>query len=95
MLKQVQHDSIGHGFTLIELLVVVLIIAILAAVAVPQYQKAVEKSRATEALSVLKSLWNSANVFFMDTGSWPALINDLDLELQFFHYLINYLKNEN
>ena len=54
------------AFTLIELLVVVLIIGILAAIALPQYEKAVEKSRAAEALQTLKYLKQMGDVYLLE-----------------------------
>ena len=67
------------GFTLIELLVVVLIIGILAAMAMPQYFKAVERSRMTEADTLLGSIAQAQRRKFLQRNSFTTNYKGLDV----------------
>ena len=77
-MKNVNISRLG-GFTLIELLVVVLIIGILAAMAMPQYFKAVERSRMAEAVTLMDSIVKAQRRKFLQTHHHARRFEGLDV----------------
>ena len=71
-----------NGFTLLELLVVVLIIGILAAIALPQYKKAVAKAKAVEAIINLKAINQAQKRYMLLHGIYTKNLNELDITIQ-------------
>ena len=69
------------GFTLIELLVVVLIIGILSAVALPQYNLAVQKARVMKLLPLMKAIDTAEKVYYMENGTYTAQWDDLAISM--------------
>ena len=81
------------GFTLVELLVVIVIIGALAAIAIPQYTRAIEQSRRAEAVVNLDNIRKGAVRYYQLNGTYAGLNNEtIDIDWppsHYFSYWIN------
>ncbi len=81
-MKKIKNNC--QGFTLIEMLVVVLIIGILAAVALPQYQRAVEKTKMAEAVLNVKAIAQAQERYYLLHNKYLNCkeFNALDIDIE-------------
>ncbi len=74
-------NSRSGGFTLIELLVVVLIIGILSAIALPQYQAAVARSKLVQLQILTRSIKDAQERYFLANGNYTQAFSELDISI--------------
>lgn len=70
-----------RGFTLIEVLIVVLIVAILSAIAVPKYQRVLEKNQAALAITLLQEVYRAEQFYYLNHGTYTKDWDALDIHI--------------
>jgi general secretion pathway protein G len=69
-----------RGYTLIELIIVMAIVAILMAIAIPQYQKSIRRTKETLLHSNIQTLRTVIDEYTFDKKKAPQTLNDLVAE---------------
>lgn len=72
-----QHKQ--RGLTLLELMFVLVVLAILASIAIPNYRDYVQRSRRTDAMIALKRVANEQEQFYFDHHRYTSSLNSLNL----------------
>ena len=69
----------SRGFTLIELMIVVAIIGILAAMAIPAYQRYIARAQVSEGVVLLEGARTAVDEYVSQTGDFPESLNDFEI----------------
>ncbi len=65
-----------HGFTLIEIIIVIIIVGILAAIGLIQYEKTVEKTRRSEAKTIIGTMRSIVMSYYLENGTASTMGNN-------------------
>ena len=71
--RRLGSNHLSHGFTLIELMITVVVIAILASVALPNYQEYVARARRADAQAQLLNASQFVERYFTANGTYVAV----------------------
>lgn len=75
-----RHTAHERGYTLIELIIVMAIVSILMAIAIPQYQKSIKRTKETLLHSNIQTLRTVIDEYTFDKKKAPQTLQDLVAE---------------
>ena len=79
-LQSLNRDT-QHGFTLVELLIVVIILAILAAIVVPQFSAATDDAKLSALDTNLANMRSSIDLYYQQHGKYPGDVTSIGTAL--------------
>ncbi len=73
-----------QGFTLVELLIVVLILAALAAIAIPRISASATTAKINACSTNVDVINSQIEMFYANTGAWPTALTDVTANTSYF-----------